>query len=48
MFTARRVSDLIDAVDKALTRLGTDYIDLFQLHVQDYSTPIEETLATLD
>lgn len=39
---------LIDAVDKALERLGTDHIDLFQLHGQDYNTPVEETLATLD
>ena len=39
---------LIDAVDSALKRLGTDYIDLFQLHGQDYNTPVEETLATLD
>jgi len=39
---------LIDAVDKALKRLGTDHIDLFQLHGQDYNTPVEETLATLD
>jgi len=39
---------LIDAVDKALQRLGTDHIDLFQLHGQDNNTPVEETLATLD
>jgi aryl-alcohol dehydrogenase-like predicted oxidoreductase len=39
---------LIDAVDKALTRLGTDHIDLLQLHGQDLNTPVEETLATLD
>ncbi|MBP2460509.1 MULTISPECIES: aldo/keto reductase [unclassified Rhizobium] len=39
---------LVDAVDQALTRLGTDHIDLFQLHGQDYNTPVEETLATLD
>jgi len=39
---------LIDAVDKALTRLKTDYIDLFQLHGFDAMTPIEETLSTLD
>jgi aryl-alcohol dehydrogenase-like predicted oxidoreductase len=39
---------LLDAVDKALKRLGTDRIDLFQLHGQDYNTPVEETLATLD
>ena len=39
---------LVDAVDKALKRLGTDHIDVFQLHGQDYNTPVEETLATLD
>ncbi|MDR3507449.1 MAG: aldo/keto reductase [Caulobacteraceae bacterium] len=39
---------LIDAVDKSLTRLGVDHIDLFQLHGQDYNTPVEETLSTLD
>jgi aryl-alcohol dehydrogenase-like predicted oxidoreductase len=39
---------LIDAVDKALIRLGIDHIDLFQLHGFDAWTPIEETLSTLD
>ncbi len=39
---------LIRAVDSALRRLGTDYIDLFQLHGFDAATPIEETLRTLD
>ena len=41
-------SHLIEAVDAALQRLGTDHIDLLQLHGQDYNTPVEETLATLD
>ena len=39
---------LIGAVDKALRRLGTDYIDLLQLHAFDAMTPVEETLSTLD
>jgi aryl-alcohol dehydrogenase-like predicted oxidoreductase len=39
---------LVDAVDKALRRLGVDHIDLLQLHGQDCNTPVEETLATLD
>lgn len=39
---------LIDAVDKSLQRLGVDHVDLLQLHGQDYNTPVEETLATLD
>jgi aryl-alcohol dehydrogenase-like predicted oxidoreductase len=39
---------LIRAVDGALCRLGTDYIDLLQLHAFDATTPIEEVLSTLD
>ena len=36
------------AIDNSLRRLGTDYIDLYQIHRFDYSTPIEETLRALD
>jgi aryl-alcohol dehydrogenase-like predicted oxidoreductase len=36
------------AVEKSLTRLRTDYIDLYQLHTPDPVTPIDETLAALD
>lgn len=39
---------LIEAVDASLKRLGVDHIDLLQLHGQDYNTPVEETLSTLD
>ena len=39
---------LIRAVDKALGRLGTDYIDLFQTHGYDAMTPTEELVTTLD
>ncbi len=38
---------IMDAVDASLRRLGTDYIDLYQIHRWDYETPIEETLETL-
>jgi aryl-alcohol dehydrogenase-like predicted oxidoreductase len=39
---------LMRAVDAALERLGTDYIDLLQLHAFDAATPAEEVLSTLD
>lgn len=39
---------LIEAVDGALKRLGTEHIDLFQLHGFDAATPVEETVSALD
>ncbi len=36
------------ACDASLRRLATDYIDLYQLHVEDEATPLEETVAALD
>ena len=39
---------LLAAVDASLRRLGTDYIDLYQMHGFDAGTPVEETLRTLD
>jgi aryl-alcohol dehydrogenase-like predicted oxidoreductase len=41
-------SRLIRSVEGSLRRLGTDHIDLLQLHALDASTPVEELLATLD
>ncbi len=38
---------LFDAIDGSLKRLGTDYVDLYQIHRFDYDTPIEETLEAL-
>jgi aryl-alcohol dehydrogenase-like predicted oxidoreductase len=39
---------LLDAIDASLKRLGTDYVDLYQLHTDDADTPLDETLEALD
>ncbi len=35
------------SIDRSLQKLGTDYVDLYQIHRWDYSTPIEETMEAL-
>lgn len=39
---------IMDSIDDSLRRLGTDYVDLYQVHRFDYETPIEETLEALN
>ena len=38
---------IMSEIDKSLKRLGTDYVDLYQIHRWDYNTPIEETMESL-
>lgn len=38
---------IMSEIDNSLKRLGTDYVDLYQIHRWDYNTPIEETLEAL-
>jgi 1-deoxyxylulose-5-phosphate synthase len=39
---------ILDAIEASLRRLGTDYVDLYQIHHPDPKTPIDETLRALD
>jgi aryl-alcohol dehydrogenase (NADP+) len=39
---------ILDSIDRSLRRLGTDYVDLYQIHRYDPETPIEETMEALD
>ena len=39
---------IMSAVEDSLRRLGTDYIDLYQVHFPDRDTPLEETMRALD
>jgi len=43
-----RYDDVIDAADNSLRRLGTDRIDLYQLHTHSSEIPIEETMRAMD
>jgi aryl-alcohol dehydrogenase-like predicted oxidoreductase len=39
---------ILSAIDASLSRLGTDYVDVYQIHRWDYETPIEEAMEALD
>lgn len=39
---------LLSELDASLKRLGTDYVDLWQVHTWDYETPLDDTLAALE
>jgi aryl-alcohol dehydrogenase-like predicted oxidoreductase len=39
---------ILDGIDASLTRLGTDYVDLYQIHGFDSRTPLDETIRALD
>jgi aryl-alcohol dehydrogenase-like predicted oxidoreductase len=39
---------ILQSIDASLTRLGLDYVDLYQIHRFDYQTPMEETIEALD
>lgn len=46
--TTLKAESIIREVEMSLKRLGTDYIDLYQMHYQDPHTPIEESMAALE
>jgi aryl-alcohol dehydrogenase (NADP+) len=39
---------ILDSIDRSLRRLGTDYVDLYQIHRYDHETPLEETMEALN
>jgi 1-deoxyxylulose-5-phosphate synthase len=39
---------ILEALENSLRRLGTDYLDIYYLHMPDYETPLAETLATMN
>ena len=43
-----RRKDLIAAAERSLDRLGTEYIDLYQLHWPNYTVPIDETMSAME
>ena len=45
VFPSRKA--LFQAIDDSLSRLGMDYVDLYQIHRFDHSTPVEETMEAL-
>ena len=47
LFAGRTRKAILEQIDASLARLGTDYIDLYQVHRFDPDTPVEETMEVL-